>query len=81
MFLLLLVKSLDAAGAHVFAPEQNDIFGVIAEDTGRLIFTQHDGVTVYIDLQCVLGLNVQCVTQFNGQDDAAQLIHLSNDTG
>ena len=77
---LLGLKFLDAIGTYVFALEIYDILGVVAEDTGRLIFFQDDRSAVHINLQRILLSNVQCAAQFDGEHDTAQFIYFSYDT-
>ena len=77
----VFVQGLDAVYAHIFTAKQEHILGIVTEDAGGLVFAQHDGVAVHVNLQRVLGLNIQRVAQFDGQDNAAKLIHFSYNTG
>ena len=75
------LKFLDTVGTDVLPFEINDVLGVITEDAGRLIFLQHDRGAVHVDFKGVFLCNVQSAAQFDGEDNASQLINLSHDAG
>ena len=78
-FALVLPHAADALLADVLAAVADQLPGRGAEDAGRLEFLQNDAVALHVDLQLIPLRNVQRPAQFDGQHDAAQLIHLAND--
>ena len=71
---------LQAGSADVLALKSGDVLGAVAEDAGRLIFLQHDGGPVNIDLQGILLCNVQRAAQFDGEDDTPQFVDPADNT-
>ena len=69
----------DALLADVLAAIADQLPAGRTEDAGRLEFLQNDSVALHVDLQLIPLRNVQRPAQFDGQHDAAQLIHLAND--
>ena len=78
---LAVLELLEAVWTDVFAVEVDDILGIIAENTGGLIFLKYNGGPIHIDLQGVLFRDIQSTTELNGQNDTAKLIHFSDNTG
>ena len=78
-FALVLPHVADTLLADVLATVADQITGRCTEDAGRLEFLQNDSVALHVDLQLIPLRNVQRPAQFDGQHDAAQLIHLAND--
>jgi high-affinity K+ transport system ATPase subunit B len=60
--------------------KDRNIPGRAAENTGRLVFLQHDPVVLHENFQLVPLRDIQCTAQLNGQDDTAQIVNLANDT-
>ena len=70
--------SRNAEDGFAVYEELFNVFFSVAENTRGLKFFQHDRRAVHIDLQGVLLLDIQCTAQFDGQYDAAQFVHLSD---
>ena len=75
-----LLQSLDALGADVFTVEYYDILGIIAENAGGLVLLQDNGRTIHVDFKRILFCYVKGTAQFDGKNDAAQLVHFSHDS-
>ncbi len=71
---------MDAVLAYVFTFVMGHIFGVAAEDAGRLIFFQDYLVAVNIYFKRVPYLNIKGPPQLDRKDDTAKFINLANDT-
>ena len=76
-----LLQLRQAAGADVPAFILDDILYIVAESAGGLILLQNDLIAVHVDLQGILLRDIQGAPQFNGQNDAAEAVHLSDDSG
>ena len=72
---------LDAFRADILSAERNDVLGTVTEDAGGLIFFHDDAGAIDVDLQAVSFCNIQRAAQFDGQDNAPQLVDLTHDTG
>ena len=81
IFLHRLAQIAAAVDAHVLTLIAADVAGVAAEDAGGLIFLHDDARAVDVNFQAVSFCNIQCATQFDGQDNAPQLVDLTHDTG
>ena len=79
-FLLAGGQLAHAVGTDVFPAECRYVAGVAAEHAGGLTLPQNDASAVHIDLEGILFRNVQGAPQLDGQNDAAQLVHLADDT-
>ena len=77
----LFVHGADAVGADVLALVVDDVLRVVAEDAGRLILAQDDGLTIHEDLDAVLLLDTERSSQLDGKHDTAELVNFSNNTG
>ena len=77
----LFVHGADAVGADVLALVVDDVLRVVAEDAGRLILAQDDGLTIHEDLDAVFFLNAEGSSQLDGEHDTAKLVNFSNNTG
>ena len=66
--------------ADVLSFELNNVCSVVAEDAGRLILAKNDVVTFYEDLDGIALGQVECVSQFLGDDYSSKLIQLSYDS-
>ena len=75
------LQGLNALRANVFSTEHNDILCVVAENAGRLILFQNDRSSVHVDLQGILFGDVQGAAQFDRENNTAQLIDFSYDSG
>ena len=71
----------DAVGADVLAPEADDAFRIVAENTGGVILSQYNGVSVGKYLKRILFGNVERTAHFDRQNDAAKLVDLSDYPG
>jgi len=71
---------LHAVRADVLASVVFDISAVAAEDAGRLILLENNGFAIDIDFDSVLLCDVERAAQFDGQNDSAELVDLSDDT-
>ena len=72
---------LQAVGADVLALEDMDVLGVVAENAGGLILLEHDRSPIYIDFQRILLCDVEGTAKLDGQHDAAQFVHTTDDAG
>ena len=77
----LFAQFLQALGANVLALEIDHVMCIVTENAGRLILLQNDRIAVYVDFQSVALSDAHSAAQLDGQDDAAQLIYFSYDTG
>jgi hypothetical protein len=75
------LERLDALGADILTVESNDILGAVTEDTSGLIFFHHNAGAVDIDLETVALCDVKRTTKLDGEDNAAQLVDFTYDTG
>ena len=78
---LLVRQRTQAVGADVLALEDGDILSTVTENTGRLIFLEHNRGPVYVDLKGILFGNVQRASEFDGQDDTPQFVYPTDDSG
>ena len=81
VFLLQPLQFTHTSGTDILALVRHDALGVVTEHTGRSILFQNDGSAVHIDLKSVFLSDIQRAPQFDGQNDAPKLIHLSYDSG
>ena len=72
------VDFMDAIGADVAPLEGHDVFGVAAEDAGRLVFFEDQHVILNENFQRIPIPDFQYAALFYGQHDAAQIVDLSN---
>ena len=77
---LFAQEFLDAVGADIFALEVDHVLGVVAENTGGLIFLQDDRGAVHVDLKGVLLGNIQGATELDWENNPPQFIHLSHNS-
>ena len=79
--LFCVIHMPDALQAHISATIANQIPGSRAENTRRLVFLQHHFIIIQVNLQFIPNGNIQCAAQFNGQNNPAQFIYFSDNTG
>ena len=77
--LFACAQLLHAVGADVLAAVVLDVPAVTAEDAGRLVLLENNGLAVDIDFDSVLLRDVQRAAQLDGQNDSAELVDLSDD--
>jgi len=77
----LLRDFLDTGRTDIASLIGDDILCVAAEDTGRLILLENDGVILNKDFEWIPFADLECAAQFNGQDDTAEVIDFADDTG
>ena len=77
--LFACAQLLHAVGADVLAAVVLDVPAVTAEDAGRLVLLENNGLAVDIDFDSVLLRDVQRAAQLAGQNDSAELVDLSDD--
>ena len=70
-----------AGAANILAFVMDDVLCVAAENAGGLVLFQHDLISIHIDFQGILYLDIHGAAQFNGQHNTAQFINLANNTG
>ena len=78
--LFACAQLLHAVGADALAAVVLDVPAITAEDAGRLVLLENNGLAVDIDFDSVLLRNVECTAQLDGQNDSAELDDLSDDT-
>ena len=71
---LLVQQFLQAVRTDVLPLEDGDILGAVTENAGGLILFQHDRRPVHINLQGILFGDVQCASEFDGEDDSPQFV-------
>ena len=71
---------LQADGTDVLALKDGDVFGAVTENAGGLIFLQHDGRPVNVDLQRILFCDVQRAAQLDREDDSPQFVDPADNT-
>ena len=76
-----ILHRADTLGTNILSVERHDLFGTVTEDTSGLILLHHDAGAVDVDLQTVSLCDIQSTAQLDGQDNAAQLINFSYNTG
>ena len=77
--LFACAQLLHAVGTDVLAAVVLDVPAVTAEDAGRLVLLENNGLAVDIDFDSVLLRDVQRAAQLDGQNDSAELVDLSDD--
>jgi hypothetical protein len=70
----------DAARANILALEVLDVLSLAAEDAGGGVLFENNALSVYIDFQGVLLIDVQGPAQFHGQYHPTELIDLSDNS-
>jgi hypothetical protein len=78
-FLLQLFELYETFLANVLALEVYQIIRVIAEEAGRMILFQNDGLFVDEDFDGVLYVDTQCPAKFDGDYDPPEGVHFAND--
>jgi len=67
--------SFGAAGTHVLALEDMNVFCVATEDASRLIFLKNDLFVVYIDFKGIFLIDAESPTELDGNYYAPKLVH------
>lgn len=71
---------LQACPADPFAVVEHHVISMTAEDARRNVLLQNDAISLGVDLQRILDVDVQILADADGQHDASQLIHASDDS-
>ena len=66
--------------ANVPSLKIGQIPDAFAENAGIPVLAENNTVALYIYLQCILFRDIQSPAQLNGQDNAPQFIHLTDDS-
>ena len=74
----VLLELIQTICADALTIEENNVVGVVAEDTCRVIFLQNDAVVISEDFDGVLYLDVHRLSDLDRQNDSTQLIYFSN---
>ena len=77
----LRLQLFNTCRANTLAVEIYNIICVVAENACRLILLQNNSVAVCEDLNSVLLLNIQHLSDFNGKNDSSEFIYLANYSG
>lgn len=78
--LVQLLKLFQAVGADILALEVDDILSIGAEDAGRLVLFQDNGIALSINLDGISFGDVQGPAELNRDDQSSEVVKLSNDT-
>ena len=74
----VLLELIQTICADALTIEENNVVGVVAEDTCRVIFLQNDPVIIGEDLDRVLDLDVHCFADLDRKNDSSQLVDFSD---
>lgn len=77
----LRLKLLNTCRTNTLAIEINNVICVVAKNASRLIFLQDDSVAVSEDLNSVLLLDVQHLSDFDRKHDSSKFIYLAYYSG
>lgn len=78
--LVQLLELFQAVGADILALEVDDILSIGAEDAGRLVLFQDNGIALSINLDGISFGDVQGPAELNRDDQSSEVVKLSNDT-
>jgi hypothetical protein len=67
--------------ADAFAVKENDVVSIVAENACGMILLKDDTVVVGENFDGVLNLDIHCFSDFNRENDSAQLVYFSDHSG
>ena len=80
LFTLHVLQFPHARCADILSLVRHNTLRIIAEYAGWCILFQNNGAAIHIDFKGVFFPDIQCASQFNGQNDPSQFVHFSDDT-
>lgn len=78
--LVQLLELFQAVGADILALEVDDILSIGAEDAGRFVLFQDDGIALSINFDGISFGDVQGPAELDRDDQSSEVVKLSNDT-
>ena len=78
---LCLIQLCQAFEANILPLKNMTLLCASAENTPILVLFENDGCSVHINLQRILLCNIQRAAQLCRQNDSAELVNLSYDSG
>ena len=77
----LFLQLFNAVRADVLTFVIDDVLGAVTENAGGMILMKNNVISVNKNFESILFSNIQGAAKLNGQNDASELIDLSDNSG